>query len=113
MCILKGGKLPILGRASGATVMDSEEEPTDETGGESRRIYRLVRGGGTYVHGIMDGDAVCIIEEAGGSQGGVSFFEIMGRRRVNLEVETLALSAIARDRLNPAYFTLLLVVTKE
>ena len=71
--ILNGGKLPILGRASGATTMAFEAEPTDDGVGELVYAYRLVGGGGTYVHGIMDGEAVGIIEEEGGRRGGVFF----------------------------------------
>jgi hypothetical protein len=70
--ILRGGKLPILGRASGAAVMASEED-ADEVAAELVPIYRLVGGGGTYVHGIMDGEAVGILKKEGGTRGGVFF----------------------------------------
>ncbi|PMD29414.1 HET-domain-containing protein [Hyaloscypha variabilis F] len=71
VCILQGGKLPIVGRDSGASF---ERVQTEETEGASRErvsVYQLVGSGGTYIHGIMDGEAVGIIEEEGEELSGV------------------------------------------
>ncbi|MCJ1257316.1 hypothetical protein MMC24_005141 [Lignoscripta atroalba] len=60
VCVLKGGKMPFVLRE-----LDDEVcEGCEGCGGTERACHRLV--GFAYVHGIMDGEAMRLLEQTGG-----------------------------------------------
>ena len=75
VCILKGGKLPIIGRKTGLYIEQVTEEDVDGARVVVKKVavYSVVGSGGTYLHGLMDGEALGIAEEEGKEVEGVFF----------------------------------------
>ncbi|KAH8672833.1 heterokaryon incompatibility protein-domain-containing protein [Tricladium varicosporioides] len=71
--ILKGGKVPIVGRASGLMLEKDVEDEGVKVRKKMVNVYSILGSGGTYVHGLMDGEAVGIVEDEGLDVTGVLY----------------------------------------